>query len=83
MQEAILDREALQPPVVQLPAQVQYARAIFRMDLLHPERQNLQALFPVSGNAADLAQSVVDVNGAPIEVHLVERQPGEFDRRMA
>ncbi len=81
MREAIFHGKAFQPPRVELPTQVQHTFAVVRMNLLHPEFERLEALRPVSGNATQVAQAVVDVGDAVAEVHLVERQAGEIGTR--
>ena len=64
-----------------LPAQVQYAFAVVGMQLSHPEIQHLKTVGLVGGYAAQVAPAVVDVGDAFVEVHLVERQAGEFGTR--
>ena len=81
MQEAVLDVEPLQPPVVHLLALVHHAFAVVGMQMLDPELQGLEALFPVRGNTADVAKPVVDEGDALAEVHLVEREAGEVGAR--
>ena len=58
MQVAILDRDPVEPPLVQLLTLVQHPLAVVRMQMLHPELQGLEALQLVRGNAADLAETV-------------------------
>ena len=68
-------------PSCRLLAQVQHALAVVGMQVLHPELQGLEALLPVRGNAAEVAEPVVDVDDASAEVHLVEREAGEVGAR--
>jgi len=55
MKIAIFEREAVQPPVLELLAQVQHARAVFGVQMLRPEFQGSEPLFPVRGDAAEFA----------------------------
>ena len=80
MQESIIDREHAQRSVVQLPALVEHALAVVRMQAFRPELQRLEALEPVGRKAADVAEAVVDVGGAFVEVHLVEAQAVQVGR---
>ena len=77
MQEAILDRERAQPSVVQLPAQLEHARAVVRMQALQPELDRLEPLLPVGREAAEVTEAVVDEGGPFVEVHLVVAQAVE------
>ncbi len=77
MHEAVLDREPVDPAAVHRLAQVEHAPAIVRMQVLHPEVQDPEFRFAFRGHAADVAESVVDMGGAPGQVHLIERETGE------
>jgi hypothetical protein len=81
MQETILHGELVHFAGVQLLALVQYRGAVVRMQMLHPEFQDLEALSPVRWDTAQLAHPVVDVDGAGAEVDFVEGQAGELGAR--
>ncbi len=81
MQVAILDGEPLLLPLVHLPAQLDHPGAVVRMHVLHPEVEDPEAGDPVGRDAAEVAQPVVRVHRAGVEVHFVERQAGELGPR--
>ena len=81
MQEAILDGEPVQRPVVQLLARVHHARAVVGMQMLHPELQGLETVFPVRRKTAEVAKAGRRRTRRLAEVHLVEREAREVGAR--
>jgi hypothetical protein len=81
MQEAILDRDFVSAPVVQLSAHVQDPGAVVGMQMLEPVVHGLEALLPFLGDPADVAKTVVDEGGAFYQVDLVEGEAGEVGSR--
>ncbi len=77
IQEPILRTELVHPPIVQLVTLVHDARAIVRMQVLHPELHGSEAAFLAWWQTAEDSKPVVDVGDALVEIHLVERQAGE------
>ena len=80
VQVAVLHGEPLQPALVQLLAPLQHELAVVRMQVLHPELEDAEALRHVRGNATDLGEAVVDEDGTRAEVDLVEAEAGEIGR---
>ena len=78
MQVAVLDGDLLQPPVVQLVAELEEAGPVVGMDALEEELHLLDAQFGFRRQPEQIPQPGIEIGGALLVVHFVEPETGEL-----
>ena len=78
VQVPVLDSDLLQPPVVQLVAQLEEAGTVVGVDALEEELDLLEAVLVLRRQSEQVQQPGIEVGGALFVVHLVEPESGEL-----